>query len=122
MNDMLKAVTPACFMSVGYDLDGIRTEKIDNFIEGLKDAGKTPIFKECIAVGSDADIVVFDPQANGVISAKSQAYNTDYAPYEGYRTSGRVEQVYLRGHKVVDNHKIVAEGRGVFLQRGKFCL
>jgi len=75
-----------------------------------------------IAVGSDADIVVFDPQANGVISAKSQAYNTDYAPYEGYRTSGRVEQVYLRGHKVVDNHKIVAEGRGVFLQRGKFCL
>jgi len=35
-------------MSVGYDLDGIRTEKIDNFIEGLKDAGKTPIFKECM--------------------------------------------------------------------------
>lgn len=34
-------------MSVGYDLDGIKTEKIDTFIEGLKDAGETAIFKEC---------------------------------------------------------------------------
>ena len=34
-------------MSVGYDLDGIKTEKIDRFIEGLKDASKTPIFAEC---------------------------------------------------------------------------
>ena len=34
-------------MSVGYDLDGIKSEKIDRFIEGLKDASETPIFKEC---------------------------------------------------------------------------
>ncbi|MDO5410814.1 MAG: putative selenate reductase subunit YgfK [Lachnospiraceae bacterium] len=34
-------------MSVGYDLAGIQTEKIDRFIEGLKDASETPIFKEC---------------------------------------------------------------------------
>lgn len=34
-------------MSVGYDLDGIKSEKIDKFIEGLKDAQDTPVFKEC---------------------------------------------------------------------------
>ncbi|WP_101696275.1 putative selenate reductase subunit YgfK [Clostridium minihomine] len=34
-------------MSVGYDLDGIRTEKVDCFIEGMKDASDTPIFREC---------------------------------------------------------------------------
>lgn len=37
-------------MSVGYDLDGIKTPKIDNFIEGMKDASNTPIFAECKAV------------------------------------------------------------------------
>jgi len=36
-------------MSVGYDLDGIKTEKIDRFIEGLKNASDTPVFKECMA-------------------------------------------------------------------------
>ncbi|HOO27460.1 MAG TPA: putative selenate reductase subunit YgfK, partial [Lachnospiraceae bacterium] len=35
-------------MSVGYDLDGIKTKKIDDFIEGLKDASDTPVFKECM--------------------------------------------------------------------------
>ena len=34
-------------MSVGYDLDGIKTEKIDRFIEGMKDASETAVFKEC---------------------------------------------------------------------------
>ncbi|MDO4438392.1 MAG: putative selenate reductase subunit YgfK [Eubacteriales bacterium] len=34
-------------MSVGYDLDGIKTEKVDKFIEGMKDAKGTPIFNEC---------------------------------------------------------------------------
>ena len=36
-------------MSVGYDLKGIRTEKIDTFIEGMKDARETRVFKECMA-------------------------------------------------------------------------
>lgn len=34
-------------MSVGYDLEGIKSEKIDRFIEGLKDASETPVFREC---------------------------------------------------------------------------
>ncbi len=40
-------------MSVGYDLEGIQTPKIDAFIEGLKDASGTDIFKECIACAKD---------------------------------------------------------------------
>ena len=75
-----------------------------------------------IAAGGDADIVIFDPQAIGVISAETQAYNMDYSPYEGYKTKGRVETVYLRGHKVVDNHKITAEHEGIYLKRGRYCL
>jgi len=75
-----------------------------------------------IAVGADADIVVFNPNATGVISAKTQAYNMDYAPFEGFETCGRVEQVYLRGRKVVDNRKVIVEHSGCFLQRGSFDL
>ena len=41
-------------MSVGYDLKGIKSPKIDNFIEGLKDASDTPIFKECVSVLKEA--------------------------------------------------------------------
>ena len=37
-------------MSVGYDLEGVKGEKINNFLEGMKDASNTPIFKECIKV------------------------------------------------------------------------
>ncbi|MEA4896457.1 MAG: dihydropyrimidinase, partial [Oscillospiraceae bacterium] len=78
--------------------------------------------KGCIAPGSDADIVVFNPAASGLISAETQAYNTDYAPYEGFETLGRVDQVYLRGVKAVEDHKIIAEHTGRFLKRGKFGL
>ncbi len=75
-----------------------------------------------IAAGADADIVVLDPEAEGVISAKTQAYNMDYAPYEGYKTKGQIETVYLRGRKVVENHRIVAAHEGIYLKRGKYSL
>jgi dihydropyrimidinase len=78
--------------------------------------------KGTISAGADADIVVFNPEGSGVISAKTQAYNMDYAPYEGFKTSGAIEDVYLRGKKVVDGHKVVIEHEGAYLQRGKFSL
>lgn len=78
--------------------------------------------KGCIAKGADADIVVFDPNAEGTISAKTQAYNMDYAPYEGFKTCGRVAEVYLRGLKVVENCRVTAEHSGRFLKRNVFGL
>lgn len=71
-----------------------------------------------IAPGADADIVVFDPEASGIISVKTQAYNMDYAPFEGFETCGKVLEVYLRGRKVVDKSVVVAERFGSFLKRG----
>lgn len=78
--------------------------------------------KGLIAKGSDADLVVLNPEGESVISAKTQAYNMDYAPYEGFKTSGKIEDVYLRGEKVVDGHKVVLEHSGAYLKRGKYSL
>ena len=77
--------------------------------------------KGVIAPGSDGDVVVFDPAAEGMISARDQAQNVDYTPYEGWRTSGSVAQVYLRGCLAVD-HGEVGDCRGQFVPRGRSCL
>ncbi|NCB74039.1 MAG: dihydropyrimidinase [Clostridia bacterium] len=78
--------------------------------------------KGSISEGADADIVVFDPEERGVISVKTQAYNMDYAPFEGFETCGRVNDVYLRGNKVVEDGRVIAEHGGRFLKRGGFNL
>ena len=72
--------------------------------------------KGVIAPGSDADIVVFDPEADGVITARDQIQNTDYTPYEGFRTRGAVERVYLRGTLAVENGRVL-ETAGRFIRR-----
>lgn len=73
--------------------------------------------KGCIACGSDADIVVFDPEANDVIRAEDQIQNTDYAPFEGFPVSGRIESVFLRGRLVVDKHKNIVDNAGCYIPR-----
>lgn len=74
--------------------------------------------KGVIAPGSDGDIVVYDPAADGVISASSQAQRADYTPYEGWKTVGSIAQVYLRGQLAVDHGEIL-ETQGQFIPRGK---
>ncbi len=74
--------------------------------------------KGVIAPGSDGDIVVYDPSANSVITAADQAQNVDYTPYEGWRTSGSIAQVYLRGQLAVD-HGSIQNVQGQFIPRGK---
>ena len=74
--------------------------------------------KGVIAEGSDADIVVFDPQKQSVISAKTHAYNTDNNPFEGFELHGNVESVFLRGEPVVENGKLLNENRGTYIERG----
>ena len=73
--------------------------------------------KGILAEGSDADIVIWDPLAEGVISAKTQAHNVDNTPFEGFRTKGAARDVFLRGEWVVKDGIVVKEGRGTYLKR-----
>ncbi len=72
-----------------------------------------------LEVGADADIVVYDPQGESVITAADQMCTADYAPYEGWRVAGRIAQVWLRGDLAVQNGTILHEPRGLFIPRGK---
>ncbi|MFG0315938.1 MAG: amidohydrolase family protein, partial [Planctomycetota bacterium JB042] len=74
--------------------------------------------KGTIAPGSDADVVVFDPDAETVISAKTHHMNVDYNPYEGRRVKGKVVTVLSRGEVIVEDGSFVGKaGRGEFLKR-----
>ncbi|HEX5706924.1 MAG TPA: dihydropyrimidinase [Pyrinomonadaceae bacterium] len=75
--------------------------------------------KGTIAVGSDADIVVFDPEADQVISASTHHMNVDYSAYEGRRLKGAVDTVLSRGRVVVEGGEFKGKsGDGQFLKRG----
>ena len=73
--------------------------------------------KGVIAPGSDADLVILDPDTTGILSAKDHAAKADYCPYEGWQTSGIIEQVWLRGQLAVDNGKILIEPNGKYVPR-----
>lgn len=75
--------------------------------------------KGVIQEGSDADIVIIDPAKEGVISAKTQMYNMDYSPFEGYKLKGMIEKVFLHGELVVDEGVVKAEKRGQYIFRQK---
>ena len=62
--------------------------------------------KGTIAVGSDADIVVWNSEARSIITAKNQVQNVDYSPFEGFEQIGKVDHVFLRGRHVVENGKL----------------
>jgi dihydropyrimidinase len=74
--------------------------------------------KGTIAVGSDADIVVYDPEYRGKISAAAQLTNNDYNGFEGWEIEGRPAVVMVRGKVQVRDGKFVGEqGRGRMLRR-----
>lgn len=75
--------------------------------------------KGILQEGSDGDIVVWDPEYRGRISAESQLQNVDYTPYEGIEVIGRPEYVFLRGQMVVRDGKVISEKKGVYIHRGK---
>jgi dihydropyrimidinase len=77
--------------------------------------------KGTIAVGSDADIVVFDPERKLTISASTHHSRIDYNLYEGTEVTGSPEVVLLRGNVLVENDELVASpGIGQFGARAKF--
>jgi dihydropyrimidinase len=74
--------------------------------------------KGTISVGSDADLVVYDPEYQGVISAKTHHVNSDYSGFEGMPIEGRPSVVTVRGKVQVRDGKFVGErARGKFLKR-----
>jgi dihydropyrimidinase len=111
-------------MSLIYD-GGVVQKRIslNRFVE-LTSTAAAKIFglfpkKGTIAVGSDADIVIFDPNREKTISAKTHHMRVDYNAYEGRTVRGVTETVLSRGNVIVENGTFKGKaGSGQFLKRG----
>jgi dihydropyrimidinase len=74
--------------------------------------------KGTIAPGADADIVVYDPNAQQVLSAETHHMNVDYSCYEGRTVTGKAETVLSRGRVIVDRGEYLGSaGHGRFVRR-----
>jgi dihydropyrimidinase len=77
--------------------------------------------KGSVAVGSDADLVIFDPNRQVTISASTHHSKADYSLYEGTTVTGAPDVVLLRGNILVENDELVASpGIGQFVRRAQF--
>lgn len=76
--------------------------------------------KGSFGIGSDADIVIFDPNEEHTLSVDSHHMNADYSSYEGWKVTGKVKQVLLRGTLAIDDGECkIEKGYGQFIHRGK---
>ncbi len=77
--------------------------------------------KGTIVVGSDADLVIFDPKRKHTISAKTHHMRVDYSMFEGIQVTGMADVVLSRGKVVVEGDKFVGHaGQGEFLRRATY--
>jgi dihydropyrimidinase len=110
-------------MSLVYD-GGVRSGRIslNRFVE-LTSTSPAKIFglfprKGTIAPGSDADIVIFDPEKKVRLSQKTLHMKVDYNPYEGREVVGVTDTVISRGRVIIDAGKFVGRaGSGAFIKR-----
>ena len=74
--------------------------------------------KGTIAPGSDADLVIWDPNADHTISAKTHHMRIDYSMFEGWTVKGNARTVLSRGEVIIDGKQYLGRaGRGQFLKR-----
>lgn len=74
--------------------------------------------KGTIAIGSDADIIIFDPSQSSNITAATHHMNVDYSAYEGWPLTGKCITVLLRGQVAIDKNKcLINRGYGMFIKR-----
>jgi len=78
--------------------------------------------KGVIRAGSDADIVVYDPEAHHVLHGSELHSQAGYTPFEGFETAGSIRRVYLRGELAVERGELIGTPRGVYLPREKSAL
>ncbi len=77
--------------------------------------------KGTIALGSDADIIIFDPNEKHTISAKTHHMNVDYSAYEGWEVTGKTKKVIMRGKLAIDDGKVkIRKGYGKQVKRKPF--
>jgi dihydropyrimidinase len=103
---------------------GVKTGKIDlNTFVNVASTQTAKIFdlfpkKGTIQPGADADLVVYDPDYRGKISARTHQINVDYSVFEGWKIEGRPSVVTVRGEIAVRDGKFVGkQDRGKFLKR-----
>jgi len=78
--------------------------------------------KGTIAMGSDADLVIFDPKRKHTISAATHHMRVDYSMFEGIQVTGMPDVVLSRGRVVVEGDKFVGRaGQGEFLRRSTYA-
>ena len=103
---------------------GVKAGKID--LHTFVDVASTRVAKlfglfprkGAIQLGADADLVVFDPEYRGRISAKTHHMNVDYSAFEGWKLEGRASVVTVRGQVAARDGKFTGTiGRGQFLKR-----
>jgi dihydropyrimidinase len=106
---------------------GVRTGKLSlNRLVELCATNPARLFglfprKGTIAVGADADLLVWDPEKTVTLSAASHHSNTDYNIFEGTEVTGSPTQVLVRGQLIVDGDRLVAApGAGRFTPRARF--
>ncbi|MBI3591625.1 MAG: dihydropyrimidinase [Candidatus Melainabacteria bacterium] len=107
--------------------EGVLKEKIsmNKFVE-LTSTAPAKIFgmfpkKGTVAIGSDADIVIFDPNVKHTISAKTHHHNCDYSAYEGWKVQGKCKTVILRGTVAIEDGKaLIGKGVGKYIERSPY--
>lgn len=76
--------------------------------------------KGTIAIGADADVVIFDPDRKHTISKDTHHMNVDYSSYEGWELIGKTETVLLRGQTAIEGGRChLSPGSGRFVKRNK---